>query len=44
MEQHLEVMNDKDDKGFLQARIKKLSRLKKGAAAVLPTLSGLLKL
>ena len=44
MEQHLSVMNDKDDKGFLQARIKKLSRLKKGAAAVLPTLSGLLKL
>jgi DNA-binding transcriptional regulator GbsR (MarR family) len=44
MEQHLAVMNDKDDKGFLQARIKKLSRLKKGAAAVLPTLSGLLKL
>ena len=44
MEQHLDAMNDKDDKGFLQARIKKLNRLKKGAAAVLPTLSGLLKL
>ncbi len=44
MEQHLQMLEDKNEKGFLQARINKLSRLKKGAASVLPTLSGLLKL
>ena len=44
MDQHLEAMNDKEDQAFLQSRIKKLSRLKKGATAVLPTLVGLLKL
>ena len=44
MEQHMFALQDKEDQAFLRTRIKKLERLKKGAAAVLPTLVGLLKL
>ncbi len=44
MAHHMEALQDPEDKTFLQTRIKKLERLKKGAAAVLPTLVGLLKL
>ena len=44
MSHHMEALQDLEDKSFLQTRLKKLERLKKGAAAVLPTLVGLLKL
>ncbi len=44
MDSHLSIISESEDKDFLLSRIKKLSRLKKGAAAVLPTLVGLLKL
>ena len=44
MSHHMKVLDDPEDKTFLQTRLKKLERLKKGAAAVLPTLVGLLKL
>ena len=44
MTHHMEALQDLEDKSFLQTRLKKLERLKKGAAAVLPTLVGLLKL
>jgi DNA-binding transcriptional regulator GbsR (MarR family) len=44
MESHLQAIEDKGDQQFLATRLQKLSRLKKGAAAVLPTLVGLLKL
>jgi len=44
MKQCMEKMEDVEEKKFLEARIQKLNRLKKGAAAVLPTLVGLLKL
>ena len=40
----MDSLQDLEDKSFLQTRLKKLERLKKGAAAVLPTLVGLLKL
>ena len=44
MDSHLKQIEETEEKQFLESRIKKLSRLKKGAAAVLPTLVGLLKL
>lgn len=44
MDSHLQLINETEDRAFLESRIRKLSRLKKGAAAVLPTLVGLLKL
>ena len=44
MDNHLQQINEAEDRAFLESRIKKLLRLKKGAAAVLPTLVGLLKL
>jgi len=44
MDTHLRTIKDTEEHQFLRSRLQKLSRLKKGAAAVLPTLVGLLKL
>lgn len=44
MDKHLQQINEAEDRAFLESRIHKLSRLKKGTSAILPTLVGLLKL